>query len=104
MTFLGAGLVVATLAGCFVIGGALDRGFPIEVAIVRGLIAFIAVSFVGYLGELVVATAPPRRRRAAPAATHDPLAQIFDGALPSPLQLPAPGDPADAEPDRLQAA
>ena len=37
-------------------------GFPSEIAIVRGVLAFMAISFVGYLGELVVVTAPPPAR------------------------------------------
>jgi hypothetical protein len=37
-------------------------GYPIEVAMVRGLLAFMAGGFVSYVAELVVMTAPPSAR------------------------------------------
>lgn len=64
MAVLSVGLVVGAVVGAFVSGGSLDRGFPIEVAMVRGVVAFMALAFVGYLGELIVVTAPPRERDA----------------------------------------
>ncbi|MGE3855638.1 MAG: hypothetical protein AB7G21_01625 [Dehalococcoidia bacterium] len=71
MAVLSIGLVVGAVSGAFVAGGALDRGFPIEVALVRGAVAFMALAFVGYLGELVVVTAPPRERAADRPTTDD---------------------------------
>lgn len=54
--FLASGVaVVVTIASSL-------AGFPPEIAIVRGVLAFMAISFVGYLGELVVVTAPPPAR------------------------------------------
>ena len=47
-----AGFVGATVAS-------MQAGYPPEQALVRGLLSFMALSFVGYLGELVVVTAPP---------------------------------------------
>jgi len=37
-------------------------GYPIEVAMVRGLLAFMAGGLVSYVAELVVMTAPPPAR------------------------------------------
>lgn len=39
-------------------------GYPIEVAMVRGLLAFMAGSLVSYVAELIVMTAPPPQHRA----------------------------------------
>lgn len=68
MPVLSIGLVVGAVIGAFVAGGSLDAGFPVEVAIVRGVIGFMAVAVVGYLGELVVVTAPRRPRAVEPAS------------------------------------
>jgi hypothetical protein len=80
--FLSMALVIGAVSGAFVTGGALDRGFPVEVAMVRGAVAFMAIAFAGYLGELVVVTAPRReqtRKPAVPAADaeepHEPAAR-----------------------------
>lgn len=67
MPVLSIGLVVGAVLGAFVAGGSLDRGFPVEVAIVRGVVGFMAVAVVGYLGELVVVTAPAKREAEKPA-------------------------------------
>ena len=75
MAFLQIGIVVAFVVGAFVVGAALDRGFPIEVAIVRGVVAFMAVSFAGYVGDLVVVTAPRRDRSRARRAPPAPQAE-----------------------------
>jgi hypothetical protein len=76
------GLLLGTVVCLFITGGSLDHGYPIEVAVVRGLVGFMGVSLVGYFAELVVATAPPRaaetrapaRPREAPAVTAGPTA------------------------------
>ena len=68
MPVLSIGLVIGAVIGAFVAGGSLDAGFPVEVAIVRGVIGFMAVAVAGYLGELVVVTAPPRPRQVEPAS------------------------------------
>jgi hypothetical protein len=36
----------------------IQAGFPPDMALLRGSLAFIAISFVAYIGELVIATAP----------------------------------------------
>lgn len=86
MLLLQAGLVAATVVCLFVTGGALDRGFPIEVALLRGLLAFMAIALLAYVSELVVSTAEVR----APAAPAAPAA-----APRAPLSLAAPWQGTD---------
>jgi len=50
------GLMVAALGFLVATVGSVRAGYPIEMALVRGLLSFMALSFVGYLGELVIAT------------------------------------------------
>ena len=102
MPLLQVGLVVATIVCLFVAGGALDRGFPIEVALARGLAAFIAVSFMGYLGELVVVTAPFYRAAVHGAGRH-PQERAGEHAHSQPLALP-PANEQDDDADTQQAA
>ena len=68
MLCLFSGLLLGAVVCLFVVGGSIDHGYPIEVAAVRGLVGFMGVSLLAYVGELVVATAPPRPRKARPAA------------------------------------
>ncbi len=76
MLILRAGLYLAVLVALYVTWASRGAGYPIEVAALRGLIAFMAVTFVAYLAELVVITAPvPERARGARGQTDD------DGAL-----------------------
>ncbi len=94
MAFLSMALVIGAVVGAFVTGGAIDRGFPWEVALVRGAVGFMAIAFVGYLGELVVVTAPKRaerdeRRPAPPDAAEEPQAPNARPAAPR-LMAPAP--------------
>lgn len=65
MLVLRAGLYVAGVGALFTAWASLGAGYPAEVAILRGLVAFMAMSVLGYAGEIVVATAPPARRREA---------------------------------------
>src|SRR5690606_17351322 len=66
MLLLRAGLYVAALVALWVTWASAGAGYAIEVAMLRGLLAFMAVIFVAYLAELVVITAPP-----APRETED---------------------------------
>ena len=59
MPILRLGLVLGTLAFLYVAWASFRAGYPVETALVRGGLSFMALSFVAYLGELVVATAPP---------------------------------------------
>ena len=65
MEVLRIGLILGALAFLYVSWASWDAGYPPEVAALRGGVAFMAVTIVGYLGELVVASAPPRGRAAA---------------------------------------
>lgn len=98
MAFLKLGLVLGAVTGAFVVGGALDQGFPIEVALLRGAAACMVVSFAGYLGELIVVTAPPRMRAAPPRRFEDEPDEERDTSSPVPFQLGSgvPGTPTGA--------
>ncbi|MCK9486202.1 MAG: hypothetical protein M0R73_05780 [Dehalococcoidia bacterium] len=61
MLILRAGLYVALGFALYVTWASREAGFPIEVAMLRGLLTFMAVAFVSYLAELVVLTAPAGR-------------------------------------------
>jgi hypothetical protein len=88
MPVLGLGLTVSGLGFLAVSWESWSAGFPVEVALLRGLIAFMAINFVAYVGELIVATAPPRPPRAEPEAVapEEPVA----------LRAPAGRDAAPA--------
>ncbi len=73
MVILRVGLVVGALAFLYVAWASWSAGYPPEVASVRGIVAFIAVVIVGYVGELIVATAPvvmPQAAQDADAASE----------------------------------
>jgi hypothetical protein len=92
MLILRFGLTIAAL-GCLVATFESSRaGYPIEIAIVRGLLAFMALSFVAYLGELVIATAPPPKA-AAPSGdgregTDGSAIAAADDQVEGPTQRP----------------
>lgn len=98
MPVLSIGLVVGAVAGAVVAGGSLDAGFPVEVAIVRGVIGFMAVAVVGYLGELVVVTAPPRPREVKQPASQEAGAHEASGQAAAP-RLIAGARALDESPD-----
>ncbi len=84
-----------------------QAGYPMEVAFVRGVVAFMAVSFVAYLAELVVITAPIPRGRTHMGATtdRDPSLRSADGVGSSdePVDLPAVRASRDASGDSRAA-
>lgn len=59
MAVLRVGLAIAGLGFLIATVASFRAGYPLEMALVRGLLSFMALSFVAYLGELVVATTPP---------------------------------------------
>lgn len=77
MPLLRAGLVVAALVCLSTAAASAARGFAVEVAITRGLLAFVGVVAVAYVAEIIVSTAPP--------------------APPVPQDGPADQDEAEAE-------
>jgi len=96
---LGLTIAAITFVGSFVLG--LRAGFPAELAVVRAVLAFMAVSFVAYLGELIVATAPMKKaansRAESGEGTEDttvPSADDVSETLPQvrqePLRFPVP--------------
>ena len=82
MLCLFSGLLMGAVVCLFVVGGSIEHGYPIEVATVRGLVGFMGVSLLAYVGELVVATAPPRPREVrTPARLRDALPPATPPAL-----------------------
>ena len=73
MTLLRYGLYAAIGLAVLATWLSSSAGYPIEAALLRGLIAFMAGSFVAYFAELVVMTAPPVART---AALHRPDSEV----------------------------
>jgi len=78
MLILRIALFIAAAAALLVAVASSLAGFPPEAAILRGVLAFMAVSFVGYIGELVVATAPPLPRDDEARADDEPRPTTAD--------------------------
>ena len=88
MLLMRLGLTLAAVAALLVSVGSWLAGYPTEVAILRGLVAFVGISLVAYLAELVVATTPPPHRERLDLSMHPPLE----------------GDVTDDSPEEAQAA
>lgn len=105
MLILRLGIYSATLAAAYVTWASSGAGFPIEVAMARGLLAFMAVTFLAYLAELVVLTAPPADRRRDD--THAPSSHVEDDEDDDEdmtANLPAVRAERDAAADQRRAA
>ena len=102
MLVLRFGLTVAALMflGAFVLG--MRAGFPPELALVRAVVAFMAVSFIAYVGELIIATAPPKKTtviqaevgegtEGAEEQSADDESETLPQELEEPLRFPVPG-------------
>ena len=76
-------------------------GYPIEVAMVRGLLAFMAGSLVSYVAELIVMTAPPPRQLPDVRAHDD---EDDDDDVAQPVSLPAIRSERDSALDDSRAA
>jgi len=63
MIVLKLGLYLAVVGWGWVSWASWSAGYPPEVALLRGMVAFGAVSLLAYAGELIVATAPPARAK-----------------------------------------
>ncbi|TAJ18021.1 MAG: hypothetical protein EPO65_09835 [Dehalococcoidia bacterium] len=77
---LNAGALVAIAAAV----ASWMAGYAMEVALLRGLLAFPLVAFAAYFAELVVSTAPPAKEKAKTAkADATPTSQeLADGRAP----------------------
>ncbi len=78
------GLVCAGMAFLYLGWASWDAGYAPEVAIVRGFVGFMAVSLLGYVGELIVATAAPRSEppQRASRAAGEPASSEAAAATP----------------------
>src|SRR3546814_6890508 len=79
-------------------------GYPIEVAMLRGLLAFMAGCLVSYIAELVVMTAPPPARPARRASEPAQTGLEDDDEFNEPTSLPAIRAERDAALDERRAA
>ncbi len=102
MLILRTGLYVAVGMAVLATWMSSSSGYPIEVAMVRGLLAFTACSLVSYFAELVVMTAPPPARPARAAATADE--DDDEEENPQPVSLAAIRSERDSALDDSRAA
>lgn len=109
-----AGLLLAAITGVGVTWAAWSAGDLVEIALVRGLLGMMAVAFLGYVGELVVLTAPDdlaaESERTAGARDRDTsmarAASAIDAALNgvrTDASAENPGTEADAGENRQAA-
>ena len=94
------GLIVAAGALLFVSWASWAAGFPVETAVLRGSVAFIALSFLAYIGGLIAISGPPaaaaantnaENRQIAPS-TPDTQPDTETQASPALLVVPGLGD------------
>jgi len=96
MVVMKIGLYAGALAFVGVTWASWSVGYAPELALVRGLFGFMAMSAVGYVGAIVVVTAP--RATASPAAAAAPEREREDAeperaAAASPFEIDAADDP-----------
>lgn len=104
MLILRVGLYVSVIAALYVAWASSGAGYAIEVAMLRGLLAFMAVTFVAYLAELVVLTAPPTRRGVGVAVGEDLEGDDEIEDEDEPTNLPAVRAERDVAADERRAA
>ena len=96
---LGLSLAALAFLGSFVLG--IRAGFPPELALVRAALVFMAVSFISYVGELIIATAPPQKAtnsqaeggegtEVAAMQSADDESETVPLELEEPIRLPVP--------------
>lgn len=98
MLFFRAALGIAVVTAATVTGLSLGSGFPMEVALLRGLLMVFPVIGVGYAMERI-ASAPPRPRRAVRTSRPD----VEPDEPREPVDLAAVRETRDAESSRRAA-
>lgn len=71
MLLLRLGLYAAAIGALYATWASSQAGYPLEVALLRGLLAFMAISAIAYIAELIVVTAPVPRGAELPYASED---------------------------------
>ena len=105
MVILRVGLIVGALAFLYVGWASWSAGYPPEVASVRAAVAFVAVTMVAYVGELIVATAPSDAQHAAQGADSAQQAAAARSAAPAAAPAGVEAAPAPAAvPTGIEAA
>ena len=107
MLILRCGLYLSIVMAVLATWQSSSVGYPFEVALLRGLLAFMAGCLVSYIAELVVMTAPPparHARRASEQAHADYPDLEDDDEFNEPTSLPAVRAERDAALDESRAA
>jgi hypothetical protein len=92
MPLLRCGLNAGAVLTLVAFGASWMAGYTVEVALLRGLLAFPLVAFAGYFAELVISTAPP-----ATAATPTASDGTSSGRKPADLAQARSDRDASAE-------
>lgn len=102
MAVMHLGLVFSGFTFLYVGWASWSAGYTPEVAAVRALVAFMAVNFVAYIGQLIVVTQPPK-----PAVEEEQSAKqtAEGGGLSGPpaLQIVPPTAASESDQERLAA-
>lgn len=93
MPILRAALYGAAAVCLYVMYAAWQNGIAPEFVMIRGIIGFMLVAFVGYLGELVVSTVPPPASEESEDLGGEAAESGREGG---PMALPAGSDAAAA--------
>ncbi len=102
MAVMHLGLVVSALGFLYVGWASWSAGYTPEVAAVRALVAFMALSFVAYIGQLIVVTQPPKPAVAEEAAAED--AEQIEAPIGRPQLEIVPPTEAQFEPEDKRLA
>jgi hypothetical protein len=104
MLILRCGLYVSIGLAVLATWQSSSVGYPIEVAMLRGLLAFMAGCLVSYIAELVVMPAPPARARRVSEPARAGHEGDEDDEYNEPTSLPAVRAERDAALDESRAA
>lgn len=101
MAVMHLGLAISGIAFLYVGWASWSAGYTPEVAAVRALVAFMAVNFVAYIGQLIVVTQPPK-----PEAEESEGEASADDVSPDALPVLeiVPPTTADSEADQERLA
>ncbi len=103
MAVMHLGLAISGIAFLYVGWASWSAGYTPEVAAVRALVAFMAVNFVAYIGQLIVVTQPPKP--AAEESEAEAEASVDDGSSDDrPALEIVPPTAADSEADQGRLA
>ena len=82
------GLIISAGSFLFVSWASWAAGFPVETAVLRGSIAFIALSFLAYIGGLIAISTPPAAAATDTSAAIRQIAQTSETQPEAETQTP----------------